>query len=176
VRLKQLKLLVLVAAALLVGACSDQEDDLRKWMAEASADLKPTLKPLPQIRPAAVVSYQGEGLIDPFRPAKLEPDKKSGLFMPDANRRREPLENYGLDTLKMVGVMIKRGEANAIISADKTLHQVHVGNYMGQNYGKVSAISETEVTLKELVEDSNGEWVERTSTLQLQDLAPEAKK
>mgnify|MGYP000880858758 FL=1 len=77
----------------------------------------------------------------------------------------------------MVGVLIKGGQSHAIIAADKTLHQVHVGNYMGQNYGRVTAISESEVTLKELVEDANGEWVERVSTLQLQEQAPqEAKK
>ena len=176
-RYMRLTLLPLAAAALIVGGCSDQEDDLRNWMAEASKDLKPNLKPLPQIQQAVVVSYQGASLIDPFRPAKLEPDKKSGMFMPDANRRREPLESYPLETLKMVGVLIKKGQSHAIVAVDKALHQVRVGNYMGQNYGKVTAISESEVTLKELVEDASGEWVERISTLQLQEQSPqEAKK
>lgn len=77
----------------------------------------------------------------------------------------------------MVGVIIKQGQSHAIIAADKTLHQVRVGNYLGQNYGQITAISETEIALKELVEDQSGEWAERVSTLQLQEQAPqEAKK
>mgnify|MGYP001171495986 CR=1 FL=1 len=176
-RYERLTLLPLLAAALILAGCGDHEDDLRSWMADVSKDLKPNLKPLPPIQQAETVTYQGAGQVDPFRPTKIEPDKKSGMFVPDANRRREPLEAYPLETLKMVGVLIKGGQSHAIIAADKTLHQVHVGNYMGQNYGRVTAISESEITLKELVEDANGEWVERVSTLQLQEQAPqEAKK
>jgi type IV pilus assembly protein PilP len=115
-------------------------------------------------------------LIDPFKVSKLEPDKKSGVFVPDANRRREPLEAYPLESLKMVGVLIKRGQSHAIIAADKTLHQVRLGIISGRTTGR-SRPSETEVTLKELVEDAGGEWAERISTLQLQEQAPqEAKK
>jgi len=175
VRIMRLTVLPL-AAALLLGGCSDQQDDLRNWMEEASRDLKPNLKPLPPIQQVVPVSYQGAALIDPFKPAKLEPDKKSGLFVPDANRRREPLESYPLESLKMVGVLIKQGQSHAIVAADKTLHQVKVGNYLGQNYGHITAITETEVTLKELVEDSAGEWAERISTLQLQEQAPQEGK
>ena len=173
----RLTLLLPLAAALIVSGCSDQEDDLRTWMTEASKDLKPNLKPLPPIQQMVPVSYQGGGTTDPFKAAKLEPDKKSGMFVPDANRRREPLEAYPLESLKMVGVLIKQGQSHAIIAADKTLHQVRVGNYLGQNYGQITVISETEITLKELVEDQSGEWAERISTLQLQEQAPqEAKK
>ena len=173
----RLTLLLPLAAALIVSGCSDQEDDLRTWMTEASKDLKPNLKPLPPIQQMVPVSYQGGGTTDPFKAAKLESDKKSGMFVPDANRRREPLEAYPLESLKMVGVLIKQGQSHAIIAADKTLHQVRVGNYLGQNYGQITAISETEITLKELVEDQSGEWAERISTLQLQEQAPqEAKK
>ena len=173
----RLTLLLPLAAALIVSGCSDQEDDLRTWMTEASKDLKPNLKPLPPIQQMVPVSYQGGGTTDPFKATKLKPDKKSGMFVPDANRRREPLEAYPLESLKMVGVLIKQGQSHAIIAADKTLHQVRVGNYLGQNYGQITAISETEITLKELVEDQSGEWAERISTLQLQEQAPqEAKK
>ncbi|MBS0347772.1 MAG: pilus assembly protein PilP [Proteobacteria bacterium] len=173
----RLTLMVPLLASVLLAGCSDQQQDLRDWMAEASKDLKPSLKPLPPIRQASVVTYQGSGLIDPFKPAKLEPDKKSALFTPDANRRREPLEAYPLESLRMVGVMMKKGQVHAIIAVDKTLHQVKVGNYLGQNYGKITAITESDVSLKELVEDASGEWTERISTLQLQEQAPqEAKK
>ncbi len=176
-RIMRLTALLPVTAALLLSACGDQQEDLRNWMAEASKDLKPNLRPLPPIQQIVPVSYEGAGLVDPFRAAKLEPDKKSGMA-PDANRRREPLEAYPLESLKMVGVLMRRGQAHAIVAADKTLHQVRVGNYLGQNYGHITAISETEITLKELVEDiAGGEWTERISTLQLQEQAPqEAKK
>lgn len=172
----QLTLMLPLMAALALSGCSDEQDDLRNWMTDASKDLKPNLKPLPPIQQAAEVVYEGAGKVDPFRMAKLEPDKKSGMFMPDANRRKEPLESFPLESLKMVGVLIKRGQSHAIIVADKTLHQVRVGNYLGQNYGQITAISESEITLKELVEDASGEWTERMSTLQLQEQAPEAKK
>ncbi len=173
----RLTMMLPLAATLLLLGCSDQQDDLRNWMAEASKDLKPNLKPLPPIQQAVEVTYEGASKTDPFRAAKLEPDKKSAMFMPDANRRKEPLEAFPLESLKMVGVLIKRGQSHAIVAADKTLHQVRIGNYLGQNYGQITAISESEITLKELVEDAGGEWTERISTLQLQEQAPqEAKK
>ncbi len=173
----RLTLMLPLAAFLVLPGCSDQQDDLRHWMTESSKDLKPNLKPLPPIQQAVPVVYEGAAKIDPFRAAKLEPDKKSGMFMPDANRRKEPLESFPLESLKMVGVLIKKGQSHAIVAADKTLHQVKVGNYLGQNYGQITAISESEITLKELVEDAGGEWTERISTLQLQEQAPqEAKK
>lgn len=165
-----------LVVALLLSGCSDDQGDLRSWMEENSKGLKPNLKPLPPIQQVVPVAYEGAGKVDPFRVAKLEPDKKGGQFAPDANRRREPLESYPLESLKMVGVLLRHGQANAIISADKTLHQVKVGNYLGQNYGQITAITETEITLKELVEDANGEWTERISTLQLQEQTPQESK
>ena len=172
----RLTALLPLAAVLLLSGCGDEQDDLRSWMEENSKGLKPNLKPLPPIQQVVPVNYQGAGKIDPFRVAKLEPDKKGGQFAPDANRRREPLEAYPLESLKMVGVLMKHGQSHAIIVADKTLHQIKVGNYLGQNYGQVTAITETEVTLKELVEDASGEWTERISTLQLQEQAPQESK
>jgi type IV pilus assembly protein PilP len=172
----RLTALLPLTAALFLYGCSDQQDDLRNWMAEASEDLKPNLKPLPPIQQVAAVSYQGASLIDPFKVAKLEPDKKSGVFVPDANRRREPLEAYPLESLKMVGVLMKQGQARHHCRRQDT-SPGQGWNYLGQNYGQITAISETEVTLKELVEDAGGEWAERISTLQLQEQAPqEAKK
>lgn len=160
----------------LLGGCSSSEDDLRAWMSDASKDLRPTLRPLPKLKPADVINYEGESRTDPFRPAKLEPDKKSELA-PDPNWRKEPLEAYPLENIRMVGVLIKHGQTHAIVSVDKALFQVRVGNHLGMNYGRILAISETEITLKELVEDSSGEWGERVSTLQLQEqTAQEVKK
>jgi type IV pilus assembly protein PilP len=85
------------------------------------------------------------------------------------NRRREPLESYPLETLRMVGTLFQGKRVHALVQADKTLHQVKVGNYLGQNFGVVTKISEAEVALKELIQDAGGDWVERASTLQLQE-------
>ncbi|MEF8706510.1 MAG: pilus assembly protein PilP, partial [Candidatus Accumulibacter sp. UW27] len=92
-----------------------------------------------------------------------------GGFRPDLDRPKEPLELYPLESLKYVGVMTRKTQSYAIIQAESTLHQIKIGNYMGQNFGVVVDISEAEVTLRELIQDSAGDWVERTSTLMLQE-------
>lgn len=94
---------------------------------------------------------------------------------PNLDRRREPLEAYPLESLKMVGVLMQNKVVHALVQVDKSLYQVKVGNYMGQDFGVVTAISESEVTLRELVEDMNGDWVERTSSLLLQE-RPEGRR
>lgn len=85
------------------------------------------------------------------------------------NRRREPLEAYPLESLQMVGSISKQGNTIAIIKADKTTYYVRTGNYMGQNFGVITTVTEGDVTVKELVQDSTGDWIERTSSLQLQE-------
>jgi len=84
-------------------------------------------------------------------------------------RRREPLEAYPLDALMMVGSVQRGGAPSALLRADSLLYQVKVGDYIGQNYGRVTRITETEIVLREIVQDTVGEWVERTSTLTLQE-------
>ena len=91
----------------------------------------------------------------------------SGL-QPDMNRPREPLEAYPLESLKYVGVMTRKNTSYAIILVDGALYQVRAGNYMGQNFGVVSKVTESQLSLKELVQDAAGDWIERESTLLLQ--------
>ena len=117
------------------------------------------------------VPYDVGNLLDPFKPAKIGPEQKKsggGGLQPDLNRNREPLESYPLESLKYVGVITKVKVSYAIVLADGSLYQVRVGNYMGQNFGVITKVSEEEVALKELVQDSAGDWVERESTLLLQ--------
>lgn len=90
-------------------------------------------------------------------------------MQPDFNRHKEPLESFPLESLKYVGVLLKAKASYAIILADGALHQVKLGNYMGQNFGVITKISESEVALRELIQDPGGQWVERVSTLQLQE-------
>jgi type IV pilus assembly protein PilP len=84
-------------------------------------------------------------------------------------RRKEPLESYPLDAMKMVGSLIKEGRPVALLRIDNLVYQVSPGNYLGQNFGKVLKIGETELVLREIVQDAAGEWIERTATLQLQE-------
>ena len=162
--------LVLAFIPFLVACSGDEHSGVKQWMAESSKDLRGRVPPLPTIKTFPVVAYEAGALIDPFRISKLEAAKGSGGGVrPDMNRRREPLEAFPLESLKMVGTLTMKGKPLAIINADRTLYQVGVGNYMGQNFGVVTQVSESEVTLKELIEDANGDWVERVNTLQLQE-------
>ena len=157
-----------------LSGCSlgGDEQELRQWMDEAGKGIKGGVPPLPQVVPYEPVSYDVATLIDPFRSTKIVPEKKAGtgggLPPPDNDRPKEPLEAFPLESLKFVGVMIRKAAANAIIQADGALYQVKVGNYLGQSFGKVTRISESAVTLKELIQDPSGDWTERESTLQLQ--------
>jgi type IV pilus assembly protein PilP len=170
-----MKRLAIVMAVTLLWGCSSQEDDVHAWMEQEAAGMKGGVKPLPQMQVFPAVDYEAASLVQPFDANRLAVDKKAGKSTgPDVNRRREPLESFPLESLKLVGVMVKGKDTHAVIKAGVSLFQTRVGNYMGQNFGVITKISESEVTLKELVEDLNGEWTERTSSLQLQE--QEAKK
>ncbi|MEW5887801.1 MAG: pilus assembly protein PilP [Pseudomonadota bacterium] len=165
-----MRAIALSLLCLTLAACSGEHEDIKEWMKESTKNLQGRVQPLPEIKVAAIAGYEAADLIDPFQPRKIEPDKKPGSgIMPDLNRRKEPLEAYPLESLKMVGTLMMGKMVHAVIQADKTLHQVKIGNYMGQNFGMVTEISESEVVLKELVQDATGEYTERTSVLQLQE-------
>ena len=93
----------------------------------------------------------------------------SGLIAPELTRRKEALEAFPLDSMAMVGSLNRNGQPVALVSVDKLLYQVRVGNYLGLNYGRITRISETELALREIVQDAAGEWIERVATLQLQE-------
>lgn len=154
-------------------ACSGGDhEELRQWISEVSKDAKGKVPPLPEVKPYEAASYDAATLLDPFKPAKIEPEQKKGSgdgIQPDYDRAKEPLEAYPLESLKYVAVLFKNKIGYAIIQADSALFQVKVGNYMGQNFGLITKITENEVTLRELVQDSTGDWVERESTLLLQE-------
>ncbi len=157
---------------LFLAACSGgQHEDLRAWMATAATTTSIKIPPIPKVAPYTPTRYQPEGLLDPFRPGKILPEagKSGGGSRPDLNRQKEELEQYPLETLNFVG-LIQRGKANyAIVKADGTLHKIGTGNYLGQDFGVVTRISDVEITLRELIQDAGGDWIERTSALQLQE-------
>jgi type IV pilus assembly protein PilP len=93
----------------------------------------------------------------------------SALIAPELNRRKQPLEAYPLDTMAMVGSLDRNGQLIALVRVDNLLYQVRSGQYLGQNYGRITRISETEIVLREIVQDAVGEWIERPAALQLQE-------
>ena len=162
---------ITLLSLLALTACSGGDhQDLRQWMNEASKDIKGKIPPLPQVKPYEPAAYAVGNQIDPFKVEKLgvEQKKQGGGLRPDMDRPREPLEAYPLDSLNYVGIMSKKKATFALIRVDGVLYSVRTGNYMGQNFGVVTAVNESEVVLKELVQDSAGDWVEQESKLLLQ--------
>jgi type IV pilus assembly protein PilP len=156
---------------LLVAGCGGQShQDLRNWMAEQGKGVRGKLDPLPQIKPYEPFAYADFDLPDPFKPRKIEPVKgeNTSKLAPDLNRRREPLEAYPIEGLSMVGTLAKGKALYALVKTpERDIYQVRQGNHMGQNFGVIVGISDTEIKLKELMQDGAGDWSERSSTLNL---------
>lgn len=166
-------LLSLLAVSLMSACGSEEHQDIKQWMNDSSKDMRGRVQPIPEIKAFPIVSYDAGDLLDPFSPAKAVPEKRAGGgLQPDFDRPREPLEAYPLETLKMVGVVRGKVGLHALIQAAGAIHQVRIGNHLGQDFGVVTGITETEVSIKELVQDPSGQtadWVERQTGLQLQE-------
>jgi type IV pilus assembly protein PilP len=173
------KPLVILLSCLSLAACSgEQHSDLRQFVKESDNLPRGRIPPLPEVKPYEPFVYNAFDLTDPFKPRKIEPPKSTaaGGLQPDFNRRREPLEAYPLENLKMVGTLQQKKEVFALVKApDNNLFRVKTGNYLGQNFGRIVGITESGIKLKEIVQDSGGNWEEKEQTLLLQD-EQEAKK
>ena len=159
-----------VSAALLAGCGSRNHQDLLDWMAAQGKGMRGHLDPIPQIKPYEPFAYNDFDLPDPFKPRKIEPAKSDNAnkLAPDLNRRKEPLEAYPLESLSMVGTLEKGKTLYALVKTpERDLYQVRQGMHMGQDYGVIVAVSDTDIKLKELVQDGAGDWSERSSTLNL---------
>ena len=171
--------LVLVAMGVLLSACgSSDQEELQTWMAEQRSQTKPRVQPIPEPKKFTPQNYGQEGAVDPFSSQKLTQALKrdsnqspanTTLLAPELARRKEALEAYPLDSMVMVGSLIKEGQPVALLKVDNLLYTVKPGNYLGQNYGKVTKIGDSEVVLREIVQDAAGEWIERPAKLQLQE-------
>jgi type IV pilus assembly protein PilP len=165
-----IRLLYLILSVFLLASCGGTEgDDLDQFMADAAKTMSTKVEPLPQVQPYVPLQFNVDGTIsDPFRPRKVV---SSGTFQPNLSRPKEPLEAFPLENLKYVGALTKNKSTYALIKTpDNTLQQVKIGNYLGTNYGLVTSINDSEVTLKEIVQDElSGDWVERISSLSLQE-------
>jgi len=167
---------LLMLAGLALAACGgESHQDLRNWMAEQGKGAKGKLDALPQVKPYEPFAYNAFDLPDPFKPRKIEPAKGNSKLAPDTTRRKEPLESYPLESLAMVGTLQKDNQTYALVrTPDKDLYQIRPGNHLGQNYGVVLGVSDSEIKLKELIQDGSGDWTERSSSLQL--LQPQERK
>jgi len=153
----------------LSGCGGSGMEDLEKFVAEAGRDMQGKIEPLPQVRAYEPFAYDAFDLPDPFKPRKLAIGGGGGL-QPDLLRPKEPLEAFSLETLKMVGALEKKNLIHAVIQTpEKAIYHVHKGNYVGQNFGMITQITESSVLLREIIQDSAGDWSERTSTLTLQE-------
>jgi type IV pilus assembly protein PilP len=162
-------ILAIPLVALLAG-CAPGTEEVQKRMGDIEKSLPRKIDPLPPVRPFSPFTYEGFDLMDPFKPRVLQAAKGAGLINSPqlvASRRREPLEAFSLDQLKMVGTLQQGKETYALVRADKTLFRVRKGNYLGQNVGLITDITEGEVKLKEIVQDSAGDWAERLTSIQL---------
>jgi len=166
--------IIIVLGLMLLGCGEDQHQDLKEELKSLTKDMRGKVDPLPVVKPYEPVPYQAYDLQDPFGPAKIELVTKTagaggGGLKPDLNRPKEPLEAFPLESLKMVGVLQQKKQYFALVKADVTLYRVKAGNYMGQNFGLVTRVSENQIHLRELIQDAGGDWTERASTMQLQE-------
>jgi type IV pilus assembly protein PilP len=167
-----MRLIYLAAVSLLLTGCGgDEFQDLRDFVKNTGADMRGKIPPPPEVKPYEPFVYNNEAnLPDPFKPRK--PDLRSGgrpgINQPDLNRPKEALEEFPLEGLKMVGYLYKNKIGYAVIrDPNGMLHRVKAGNYVGLNFGLIRKVDEAEVTIKEMVQDSSGDWSERMSSLQL---------
>jgi len=164
-------------AALSLTACGDAQDELQQWIEQQRREAKPSVTPLSPPKKFNPQPYLAGAGVEPFSTQKLtvaikqESRQPNSLLAAEINRRKEPLEAYPLDSMSMVGSVTKQGRPYALLRVDNLLYQVKAGDYLGQNYGKVTKITETDISLREIVQDAAGEWIERTSSLQLQERA-----
>jgi len=169
----------LLLPLIFLTACSEVEhEELQQWMAEQRSLTRPHVPPIQEPKKFTPEPYAQEAGEEPFSNVKLtqalrqqsnNATANAALIAPELARRKEPLENMALDSMTMVGSLNKGGQLVALLKVDNLLYQAKLGNYLGQNYGRITKVSETEIVLREIVQDPTGEWVERAATLQLQE-------
>lgn len=170
--------LAALSAVMLLAACDGGPgEDLTQWMADQRSTVKPRVDPVSEPKPYVPQVFTQTGDLSPFSDDKLSRSLKeegasgasSALLAAEQNRRKEPLEALPLDTMAMVGLLDRQGQKVALVRANNLLYQVRRGNYLGQNFGRITGITETQIVLREIVQDAAGEWVERSTSLELQE-------
>lgn len=167
-----MRLVYLVLASALLAGCGGEEfQDLRDFVRDAGKDMRGKIEPPPEVKPYEPFVYDNEAsLPSPFQPRKpeLSAGGRSGINQPDMDRPKEALEEFPLEGLKMVGYLHQHNVGYAVIRApDGKLHRVKAGNHVGMNFGLIEEVTDTETRIREMVQDSAGDWTERESSLLL---------
>ncbi|HOM14556.1 MAG TPA: pilus assembly protein PilP [Rubrivivax sp.] len=168
---------MLLALLATLAGCGAEQEELQDWMERQRREVKPNVSPLSPPKKFEAEAYTSAQAVDPFSHQKLsvalkvEARQPNSMLGAELSRRKEPLEAYPLDGMTMVGSVAKQARPFALLRVDNLLYQVKPGDYIGQNYGRITKITETQIELREIVQDAAGEWIERTSTLQLQEKA-----
>lgn len=158
-------------------ACSAPHDELRTWMDQEREQQRPAVQAIEPPQQFVPTSYEHFDDVDPFNEQKITSvlsrtsAQMSPLLANEMNRRKEPLESFPIDSLKVVGSFKRGGIQYGLIKVDDLLYKVKVGDHVGQNYGKIMKITETEISINEIVQDAVGEWIDRPTSLQLQEEA-----
>lgn len=165
---------ILILACAVLAGCGDSDvQEVRQWMKEVDATTRVAVKPLAEPKTFVPFVYASREQPDPFNPNKLLTElakaRAGSGVQPDMGRRKEFLEGFPLDTMKMVGTLQRGGAVYGLLQIDRTVYQVRTGQHLGQNFGLITAVTESAVNVKELVQDAAGDWVERMSKLELQD-------
>ena len=175
------RLLCIMAGALMLstlGACSADNDELVQWMQQQHNEIKPHIAPIYPPKKFDPQAYLGVTGVEPFGAQKLVPvggnassSRSNAILAAAKAHATQELESYPIDSMTMVGSLQQGGRTHALLMVENRLHDVKVGDWIGQNYGQITAISDTQITLRETVQDPTGEWIERASTLQIQEKA-----
>ncbi len=171
--------LALAAACLsLTGCLIEEQDNLQTWVKQERANARPRITPLTEPKAFVPQPYTSEEVTEPFERIKLtqalhRETKKSAsnmaLLAAEQNRRKQELEDYPLDAIVMVGNLDQSKQQTALVRVNKLIYQVKPGAYMGQNYGRIEEITENSIRLREIVQDPAGDWIEKTTVLELQE-------
>ena len=162
----------------LVGCGAATQDELTQWISQQKSQTLPRVPPIAEPKQFQPQAYLPASAVDPFSNQQLTQALKrdsatvragTAFLAPELARRKEALEAVPVDAMALVGTMVRAGQPVALIKVDRMLYQVRPGNHLGKNYGRVVRITETELTLREVVQDAMGDWVERSASLQLQE-------
>ena len=174
-----MRAVLMAFSALLVTACASEPDgDLQTWVQSQRTAARPRITPLAEPKKFKPQDYASEQGIEPFSELKLTQALRRDavqnaasalLILPEQSRRKEELESFPLDTMTMVGSLDKQGQKTGLLRVDQLLYQVRAGQYLGQNYGRIVQVTENSIQLRELIQDASGDWVEKMTTLDLQE-------
>jgi type IV pilus assembly protein PilP len=162
---------------MLTGCLASKDAELQKWMIEQKGNTPPKVAPISAPKKFVPQAYTQQAAMEPFNNQKLlqalrkdssQAAANLALISPELARRKETLESFPLDAVSMVGTLNKKNAPVALLRVDKLLYQAKVGNYVGQNYGRITQITDAEIVLREIAQDASGEWTERKVNLQLQ--------